>query len=173
MRTRSVMATLGCAILLGVGGATAATVAERHPVASDECTDAITELDGSVVAFELQPLNLNSCFGSAEDFVFRAWPPDATPEQSQLIRVRYVWSDDGEAPPDDMRTTDRTWHIVVSRDHACDANIDELRNRQIIFEDGRPSPLLPYFQPASGVRAEAIPPGTSLACYVLRSNDAR
>ena len=150
------MTTLGCALLLGLGG-------DR----------AITELDGSVVAFESQPINLSLCFGNVEDFVFRAWPPDATPAESQLIRVRYVWDEDGEAPSDDLRSTDRTWHIAVTRDQACDANIDDLRYRQILFEDGRPSPLSLYFQTAPGFRAEAIPPGTTLPCYVLKSSDAR
>jgi hypothetical protein len=134
MSTHVAMTVLGCALLLGLSDARA-----------------ITEFDGSVVAFA----------------------PDATPAESQLIRVRYVWDEEWEAPPHDLRSTDRTWHIVVTRDQACDANIDELRYRQILFEDGRPSPLSLYFAPAPGSRAEAIPPGTTLPCYVLKSSDAR
>jgi hypothetical protein len=87
------MTTLCGALLLACGGA----------IAADYCTAATTDLDGHVVAFESQPLNLDSCFGNAEEFVFRAWPPDATTEQSQLIRVRYVWDEGGEPPPDDLR----------------------------------------------------------------------
>ena len=156
MSTQGVVTVLACALLLGIGDARA-----------------ITEFDASVVAFESQPINLNLCFGNVKDFVFRAWPPDAPPAESQLIRVRYVWDEEGDAPPDDLRSTDRTWHIVVTRDQACDASIDDLRYRKILFEDGRPSPLSLYFEPAPGSRAEAIPPGTTLPCYVLKSSDAR
>jgi hypothetical protein len=150
--TTNVIAALGWALLMS------------HP-------EAITELDGHVVAFESQPST--SCSGAVEDFVFRVWPVGGSEAPSPFMRVRYVWGEDGEPPPDDLRSADRMWHIAVTRDPRCDANIDDLLYRKVLFEDGDATPLLVNFQPAPGRYAEALPTGAVLPCYVLRPGDAR
>lgn len=154
MGTQDVIAALGWALLMS-------------------CPEATVELDGSVVAFESQPLDLGSCSGATEDFVFRVWPGSGSEAPSGFVRLRYVRHDDEEPAPDELRTADRMWHVAVTRDPRCDANIDDLRYHKVISEDGLPTPSLPYLEPALGRHAEALPTGTVLPCYVLRPGDAR